>query len=273
MAIPEQPAQERIVVAVDASAASRLALELAADLAAALRTSLVGLYVEEEDLLHAAGLPFVREVRAGSGQASPFTTDDLQRHWRALASDARNALTRTAQARRIAWSFDVVRGRASQVMSEAARSARLTGLGSGARAAGRLGSVARAALVATESSLLLVPPQRRPGERWVALVDTPGGASAVLALASALAMTPAVPLLLVAPALETLGQAALAGMPGAAHLHRMALPELAELPALVAILRAQRAQGLILAADSRFADTAQVERLVVDGGWPVLLVR
>ncbi|ANX04511.1 universal stress protein [Immundisolibacter cernigliae] len=273
MATSDQAAQERIVVAVDASAASLLALELAADLAAALRTRLAGLYVEEEDLLHAAGLPFVREVRAGSGQASPFTTDDLQRHWRALASDARNALTRAAQARRIAWSFDVVRGRAAQVMSEAARNARLTGLGSGARAAGRLGSVARAALVATDSSLLLVPPQRRPGERWVALVDTPGGASAVLALASALATTPAAPLLLVAPSLEAFGRAALAGTPGAAQLHRMALPELAELPALVAILRAQRAQGLILAADSRFADPAQVERLVADGGWPVLLVR
>jgi nucleotide-binding universal stress UspA family protein len=273
MATSEHPAQERIVGAVDASAASLLALELAADLAAALRASLAGLFVEEEDLLHAAGLPFVREIRAQSGQAAPFTATDLERHWRALASDARNALTRAAQARRIAWSFEVVRGRASHVMSEAARNARLTGLGSGARAAGRLGSVARAALVATESSLLLVPPQRRPGERWVALVDTPGGAAAVLALASALATTPPAPLLLVAPSLEALGQAALAGTPGAAQLHRMALPELAELPALVAILRAQRAQGLILAADSRFADPAQVERLVADGGWPVLLVR
>ncbi len=273
MATPDQPAQERIVVAVDASAASRLALELAADLAAALRTSLAGLYVEEEDLLHAAGLPFVREIRAQSGQAAPFTATDLERHWRALASDARNALTRAAQARRIACSFDVVRGRASQVMSEAARNARLTGLGSGARGAGRLGSVARAALVATDSSLLLVPPQRRPGERWVALVDTPGGAQAVLALASALAITPVAPLLLVTPSLEALGQAALADTPGAAHLRRMALPELAELPTLVAILRAQRAQGLILAADSPLADPAHVERLVADGGWPVLLVR
>lgn len=273
MAIPEQPAPQRIVVAVDASAASLLALELAADLAAALRTSLAGLYVEEEHLLHAAGLPCVREVRAHSGRVAPFTAGDLERLWRALASDARSALARAAQARRIAWSFDVVRGRAAQVMSEAARSARLTGLGSGMRGPGRLGSVARAALVAAESSLLLVPPQRRPGDRWVALVDTPGGASAVLALASALAMTPAAPLLLVTPSLEAVGQAALVGTPGAARLQRMALPEGAELPSLVAILRAQRAQGLILAADSRFADPAQVERLVADGGWPVLLVR
>ena len=273
MATPETPVQPRIVVAVDASAASRLALELAADLAATLRTSLAGLYVEEEDLLHAAGLPFAREVRARSGQVGPFTVTDLERHWRALANEARSALTRAAQARQIAWSFDVVRGRVAQAMSAAARSARLTGLGSGAGGPGRLGSVARAALGAADSSLLLVPPRRRPGDRWVTLLDTPGGARAVVALASALAVTPAAPLLLVVPSLEAASRTALQETPGAALLPRTGLPELADLTALFAILRAQRAQGLILAADSRFADPPQVERLLADGGWPVLLVR
>ena len=118
MATPETPGQPRIVVAVDASAASRLVLELAADLAVTLHTSLAGLYVEEEDLLHAAGLPFAREVRARSGQVGPFTVPDLERHWRALANEARSALTHAAQARQIAWSFEVVRGRVAQVMSD-----------------------------------------------------------------------------------------------------------------------------------------------------------
>ena len=68
MATPDPPSESRVLVAVDASAASLLALELAADLAAALRASLTGLYVEEEDLLHAAGLPFARRVRAQSGE-------------------------------------------------------------------------------------------------------------------------------------------------------------------------------------------------------------
>lgn len=273
MATPETPAGQHILVAVDTSATSLLALELAADLAAALRTSLAGLYVEEQDLLHAAGLPCVREVRAQSGQVAPFTAIDLERHWRALASDARTALTRAAQARQLAWSFEVVRGRAAQVMSEAARSARLTGLGSGARRPGRLGSVARAALVAADSSLLLVPPQRRAGTRWVALVDTPGGAQPVLALAGALTNTPVAPLLLVTPATQGACAAMQATTSGAAKLKRMGLPESSELPALFAILRAHRAQGLILAADSRFADPAAVESLLTEGGWPLLLVR
>ncbi len=272
MATPEIPACQRILVAVDTSATSLLALELAADLAAALRTSLAGLYVEEQDLLHAAGLPCVREVRAQSGQVAPFTAIDLERHWRAQASNARTALTRAAQARQLTWSFEVVRGRAAQVMSEAARSARLTGLGSGARRPGRLGSVARAALGAADSSLLLVPPQRRAGTRWVALLDTPGGAQAVLALASALAATPAAPLLLVTPAMEATCRTP-TGEPGTAPLRWISLSESAQLPELFTLLRTHHAQGLILGADSRFAQPASVEGLLTDGGWPLLLVR
>jgi nucleotide-binding universal stress UspA family protein len=272
MAAPDEPAGQRIVVAVDASAASLLALELAADLAAALRTSLAGLYVEEEDLLHAAGLPFVREVRSRSGQAAPFTADDVERHWRAVAREAHEALTRAAHARQITCTFEVVRGRAAQVMSQAARSARLAGLGSGTLAAGRLGSVARATLGAAESPLLLVPPRRRAGTRWLALLDTPSGAPAVLGLAAALANTPAAPLLVTLPSVETAGTVP-AGAAAATPLQRVRLPESAQVPDLLALLRTWNAQGLILAADSRFAHPASVEALLTHGRCPLLLAR
>ena len=133
MATPDEPAKGRIVVAVDASAASRLALELAADLAAALGTRLTGLYVEEQGLLHAAGLPFVRSVGAQSGRATPFTPDELERQWRALAVRARDMLMRIADARQLDWSFEVTRGPAGEVLRAAARGARLMGLGIGER--------------------------------------------------------------------------------------------------------------------------------------------
>ena len=272
MATPDEPAEQRIVVAVDASAASLLALELAADLAAALRTSLAGLYVEEEDLLHAAGLPFVREVRSRSGQVAPFTADDVERHWRAVAREAHQALRRAAHTRQITCTFEVVRGRAAQAMSQAARSARLAGLGSGTLAAGRLGSVARAALGAAESSLLLVPPRRRPGVRWLALLDTPSGAPDVLRLAAALANSPAAPLLLTMPSAETTGAAQDDAAP-AAPLQRVRLPESTQVPELLALLRTWNAQGLILAADSRFAHPAAVETLLTQGRCALLVAR
>lgn len=272
MATPDEPAEQRIVVAVDASAASLLALELAADLAAALRTSLAGLYVEEEDLLHAAGLPFGRLVRAQSGELAPFTADELERQWRALATEAREALTRAARARHIACSFEVVRGRAAQVMAEATRGARLASLGSSARGA-RIGSVARAALATTDASLLLVPPRRRAGVRWLAVLDTPRAAPAVLAMAAALGEAGAVsaPLLALTPAVEKALPAGAGVAPGAA-LPRQHLSENAQLPELLALIHAQRVQGLILGADSRFANASALEALLADG-WPLLLVR
>ena len=52
----------RIVVGLDAGPRDRAALEAAAQLAARMQAELVGLFVEDIDLLHLAGLPFAREV-------------------------------------------------------------------------------------------------------------------------------------------------------------------------------------------------------------------
>lgn len=267
MTTPEDPQAQRVLVALDASSASLLALELAADLAATLRASLAGLYLEEQDLLHAADLPFVRQVRAQSGRVAPFTADELERYWRALAAEARRALTLVAEAHRIDYSFQVVRGRAAQVIAEAARSARLTSLPSGAPSTRRLGSLARAALQQTQAtSLLLVPPRRRRGERWVAVLDTPAGAPAVLAMADALRDSPAPPLLLIAPGVGI-------DLPVAAtELPRVALPAGGEPGALAWRLPALGARGLIVSADSPLAAPQTVEQLLGDG-WPLLLVR
>lgn len=275
MAASDSPASQRVLVALDTSAASLLALEIAADLAAVLRASLAGLYVEEADLLYAAGLPFVRLVRAQSGQLAPFTADELERHWRALAGLARDALARAADARRLAWSFEVVRGSAAQVMIEAARNAQLAGLGIGKQRPGqaRLGSMAQAALDTGSTPLLLVPPQRCPGERWAALLDTPEGAGAVLRLVGTLAATPVPPLLLVTSALEIHCRQALEEAPGQVRLPQASLPDTADLSALFATLRTHRAYGLILAAGSPFARQSELERLLRQGGWPLLLVR
>ena len=56
----------RILVALDASEASRAAIRSAVDLAARFRAELVGLFVEDVNLLRSAQLPFVRKVGAFS---------------------------------------------------------------------------------------------------------------------------------------------------------------------------------------------------------------
>jgi hypothetical protein len=132
--------------------------------------------------------------------------------------------------------------------------------------------VARATLGAAESPLLLVPPRRRAGTRWLALLDTPSGAPAVLGLAAALANTPAAPLLLTMPSAETAGTAHEDAAP-AASLQRVRLPESTQVPDLLALVRTWNAQGLILAADSRFAHPVSVEALLTQGRCALLLAR
>ncbi len=270
MATPDPPGESRVLVAVDASAASLLALELAADLAAALRASLTGLYVEEEDLLHAAGLPFARRVRAQSGELAPFSASELEREWRALAGVAREALTRVAQARRLSWHFEVVRGRALQVVPQASHGVRLAGLGVSSRGERRLGSLAQAALGAAGASVLLVPPQRRPGTHWVAVVDSAASAAAVLGMVAALVDSGAaeLPLLLVKSDLD----AALVLPPALTTVPRLILPADSTAHTVAARLRSARARGLIVGADSPLATPAAAQGLLNDG-WPLLLVR
>ena len=59
----EEDKIQRILVALDASTDSLAALDAAAKLAQCLQAELVGLFVEDVNLLYMAGLPFTRELR------------------------------------------------------------------------------------------------------------------------------------------------------------------------------------------------------------------
>ena len=67
-----EPTIRRILVALDASRHSLAALEAASELAEALKAELVGIFVEDVNLLYLAGLPFAREVRYLSGVDRPL---------------------------------------------------------------------------------------------------------------------------------------------------------------------------------------------------------
>ena len=63
---------ERVVVMLDAASENRSAIDIAVRLAVRTRTPLHGLFVEDQDLLRLAGLPFARQVTIGGG-AEPLT--------------------------------------------------------------------------------------------------------------------------------------------------------------------------------------------------------
>lgn len=98
----------RVVVPLDAASENREAIETAARLAAHAKVPLHGVFVEDEDLLRLARLPFVRHVMPGPG-LEPLSVETLERQLRAAAERARKELAAAAARHRIDWSFEVVR--------------------------------------------------------------------------------------------------------------------------------------------------------------------
>jgi len=135
----------RILVALDASPHSLSALEAAAELAASFRAELLGLFVEDINLLRSAQLPFAREVGLFSGTLRQLDSQRVARQLRARAGQARQALATAAERAQVQWSFRTTSGQIVSELLSAATDVDLVILGkagwSGQR---RLGSHARA---------------------------------------------------------------------------------------------------------------------------------
>jgi nucleotide-binding universal stress UspA family protein len=136
----------RILVALDASPTSRFAIRTAVDLAERFEAELVGLFVEDVNLLRVARLPFVREVGAFSLSARRLDPNDLQRQLRAQAEQMRRSLAVAAELRGITWEFRVKHGPVALEVMAAGADADLMVMGRTGRSltgCGRLGSTVR----------------------------------------------------------------------------------------------------------------------------------
>jgi nucleotide-binding universal stress UspA family protein len=149
----------RILVALDASPHSLAALEAAAELAADLEAELLGLFVEDINLLRLAELPFARESGFFSLTSRPLSSRYMQRQLRAQAQRARQALALLAERSDVSWSFRVARGAIAAELLSAAAEADLTILGKAGWSLTRrrrLGSTARQVLVQSERLTLIL---------------------------------------------------------------------------------------------------------------------
>jgi len=179
----------RIVVAVDTSADSLAAVGAAAGLAAGLSAELHGLFVEDDNLVRLARLPFAREI-CFSASSRLLDAEAVERQLRLLAAAARKALERAAAGRQVACTFRVARGQVAREVVAAAGAGDLLILGRVSRPlfAGRpSGSTARAAATSAASSVLLLTAAITLGQPVVAVYDGRELARRALALAVRLA--------------------------------------------------------------------------------------
>lgn len=125
MSAPVELAFRRILLAVDGSAECRVRVEVAAGLAASLRATVAGVFVEQEQLLAASQGPLAREVSRRGGPARALERTTLERELRAQAEVARRALESVARRRKVEWSFTTVRGRGEHELAQLAQAADL----------------------------------------------------------------------------------------------------------------------------------------------------
>lgn len=180
----------RILVALDASVRSLAALEAAAELAAEWNAELLGLFVEDVDLLRLAATPAAIRCVYPSASEQPLSALLIESELRALAERARRALAGVAERVHVRWSFRTVRGNVpAEVLLAAAEADLLTLAGAGGSIARRfgLGSTARAAVAGARSSLLLVQGRVSRLQPVLALYDRSAGATEVCRFASRLA--------------------------------------------------------------------------------------
>lgn len=189
--IPRSPF-ERIVVALDGSAYGLLALEAAAALAAALHAELVGLFVEDVNLLRLAELPFAQEVSYLAARPRKLDVAQMARQLEARAAQAQQQLMDAAEKKEVRWSFHVVRGLVADELLEATLATDLLVLGRVSRPRVLkpvLGSTAKTIVARTSHSILLIPLGADLDRPVLVLYDGSAAARRALALAGRLAQS------------------------------------------------------------------------------------
>lgn len=147
----------RILVALDASPSSLAALRAAADLAARLDAELVGLFVEDINLLRLADLNLAREVSIFTSAGRLFDRQSIEQQLHSQARQARRALAQIGERGHLRWSFQVVQGIISQELLQAAENTDAIVLGKAGWSHRRqIGSTARTiAMLAPRHAIVL----------------------------------------------------------------------------------------------------------------------
>lgn len=275
------PAVRRILVALDAAAHDPALLDAAAALAARLEAELIGLFVEDLNLLRSAGLPFVRQVSFLTACAEEFDAPTTERELRVMAERAERRLAAAAHENGVKYSFRVVRGHVAHEVSAAAEEADLVIVEESARPLTRhlrLPAPCRDATLQVSRSVLLY--RRGADTEGPISVVYDGSPEADQALAMAGKLTGdgerGLEILLVpSPVargadLEHRARQRLIDHRGEVHMRALGP---AGLPQIGRLLRDVGAGLVVLHGSCAAARGAEIESIIKDLGCPVLLLR
>ena len=176
----------RILVAIDASPGSWAALDAAAELAAETEAEILGLFVEDINLLRLAESPYAREIVYPTAAGAPLDRARMESQLRAHSARAERAVAAVGRREEIRWSFRSTRGEVAAEIRAAAGEADLVAIGSGAWSLGLQARVSATALELARSvtPVLLLSERGLPGNARV-IVHYDGSAGSQRALVAA----------------------------------------------------------------------------------------
>jgi nucleotide-binding universal stress UspA family protein len=243
-------APRRIVVALDASPGSLDALAVAAGLVARRELELLGVYVEDVELVRLGRFPMLPHLSFPAGPSEVLDEERVEAQFRAVAARARAALFAAAEASSAAGSFRVARGPVTGELLAAAGRADLLVLGCASRPLSARFGVGRTAQAVGERSrgpVLLVPRGARL-RGPVLMVGGPGGD-------------------------DTLAAARWLAEATRSEIGFLARGQADAQARLRTELRRQPRGVLVVSGANPLAQGPELQRLLQDAGAPVLIVR
>ena len=282
--IPPKPGRyaiRSIAVGIDCSPHSMASLKAAAELAARMNAELIGIFVEDINLLRIADLPFSQEIRLYSAQPESMNTAELERLLRMQARQAETSLQREAEIFRVHHTFNVRRGIVPREVLAAALGADLLVLGRSGRSPTcrkGLGSTARSALSGSAKNVMLM----RTGfsaehEAVLVLYDGSEASKTAVAIALNLIRPGNILHILILPQIEGSGKAMQkelsSSIPaGLLRVEYHLLPPVTDSRILARYIRLADS-GLLVLSDRMNLPSETVHALVNEIDYPVLLVR
>ena len=249
-------------------------VRIAAEVADLLRLELLGLFIEEQDLLDLAAMPFVREFRPLGGGWCRLDAAQLARDLDDASRSARRRFTEAAKGLQKTAQFQTVRGSLADTIASILRAGDIVIVAEPAhpaeQVANRFGALMRAAF-RSAAAVLIVPRHvvRRSGA-VVAIAASPDDPA--IAAAAAIAVTAGEDLVVVeADHLPAAGPSARAISLGDLKVIRISLPrELASAVGIAAALSAVRDRLVVISRDA-FGDALPLALAAVRGV-PVLVM-
>jgi nucleotide-binding universal stress UspA family protein len=281
MAKATEAARKRVLVALDSLPGGRALLATAAELAAKWDAELVGLFVEDIDLLNVAALPFCREFGIAHGEERTLDPAAMARALRIQAERMREAVASAAERTQVPYSFRVTRGRVEVELLEACREAELVVVGrarSTSSRSVRLGSTTRTVLSRGSCTVVIARENAPVGRPVLAVFDGSAVSGRALAAAARLVEQDHRNLAVVVAA-ENVEHGRRLERKVASVLQRSGIvprtivvrrPTLAD---LVALIRKENSKTLVLPADLPLLAAPEAASMIESLLCPVVLVR